>query len=126
MDTRVCQHRLKINGIKYFSKTFLPQNYFWILAKIPTIKRLIVAKSYFVKFSRCKLFFKTFHFYSCYKDTFPFIKLYLKIIMLHNSICRSVNPQSSKVWLESRRATVPYRDYTWRETKLKKEMKVIL
>ena len=48
--------------------------------------------------------------------------MYLKIIMLHNPICRSVDPQSSKAWMGSRRASVPYRDYTWRETKLNKRI----
>ena len=49
--------------------------------------------------------------------------MYLKIIMLHNPICRSVDPQSSKAWMGSRRATVPYRDYTWIETKLNKRIR---
>ena len=46
--------------------------------------------------------------------------MYLKIIMLHNPSYRSVDPRSSKVWMGSRRVTVPYRNYTWIETKLNK------
>ena len=114
------KHRLKINGIKDFSKAFLPQNNFWISAKIQTIKRSVVAMPYFVKFSRCKLFLANLPFLLMLQRHLSVYQLYLKIIMLHNSICRSFKPQSSKVWFESRRATVPYRDYIWRETKLKR------